>query len=102
MMLRQVGFATLFRIFALTFACLAAGHVCAQTRPPRPSPGEIYIAPDSHAYEMKQDNRRRILCDARSEVYDRQQCDRTCTNECKSIGASLRECDPPKVMACTR
>ena len=101
--LRQArGLAGLVQAFSLVVACFAAGHADAQTKPQEPPKGEIYIAPDRHGYEMKLENRKHIVCSARWEVYERQQCEKACTDACRNIGTSLRECDALKTVACAR
>jgi|SRR6476620_1981678 len=47
-------------------------------------------------------DRPRIVCDARLTAYQNQNCDRSCTDECKRIGTSLRECAPPRIVACVQ
>jgi hypothetical protein len=86
----------------LMAACLIAGHAGAQTKQQDPPPGGTYIAPDSHGYQMKLENRKHIVCTARLDVYERLNCDHVCTDRCRDIGASLRDCDLRKTAACTR
>jgi hypothetical protein len=87
---------------ALIVLCCAAGHAGAQNKPPELPPADTFVIPDSRAYELKRENRMQILCTARAEVYERLQCEKTCTEECRSIGEALKTCDSAKVLACTR
>jgi hypothetical protein len=86
----------------LVAGCLVANPAGAQTKQQDLAPGETYIAPDRNGYQMKLENRKHIVCTARRDVYERLNCDQVCTDRCRDIGASLRDCDLRKTATCTR
>jgi hypothetical protein len=96
--LRQAGRPAGFvYAFALIVACFVAGQIYAQTKPEDPAAANRYLPAPPLDFTSKE----KILCAARMEVYEKQRCDQSCTDECKSIGESLKECQAPKI-ACTR
>jgi hypothetical protein len=75
------------------FLCLIATSANAQNKS---------ILRGSATEQVTEPDRERIRCDARSKAYQKQDCDKTCTDECKQIGTALSECDPPRLVACTQ
>jgi hypothetical protein len=97
--------------FSLMAACFAVGHAGAQTTPQpltpqplpeTPPPGDTYTPPERRGYEVKQENRKYIICSARREAYEQRRCDQACTDACKDIGTALQDCDLPKTASCAR
>jgi hypothetical protein len=87
----------------LMFLCFLGNKVAAQDQVTRPGAEVAPKAMDNCPYcQISPGDRHSIVCDARSTAYEKDKCSERCTDECRQIGAALKECDPAKLIACTQ
>ena len=93
-------------IFLACILCLIANDASAQNKNAKNKSGfqdlfgsDPKNCPTCHIVDL---DRLRIRCEARATAYQNQGCDRSCTSECKRIGTSLNECDPPGPVTCVQ